>query len=104
MGPRFGQDGRIVIGSRNGDSSPRIVPAVARFVLGTLAAIAVVVVGGFFALRSVTIKEAGRNTRDQVRAQGRLVESGGLTDGVLRGDARALERLDNLVLGQVLSP
>src|SRR3954452_21199338 len=95
---------RIVIGSRNGDSSPRIVPAVARFVLGTLAAIAVVVVGGFFALRSVTIKEAERNTRDQVQAQGRLVESGGLTDGVLRGDARALERLDNLVLGQVLSP
>src|SRR3954468_1316051 len=83
---------------------PRVVPAVARFVLGTLAAIAVVVVGGFFALRSVTIKEAERNTRDQVQAQGRLVESGGLTDGVLRGDARALERLDNLVLGQVLSP
>src|SRR4051794_4147072 len=83
---------------------PRVVPAVVRFLLGTLAAIVVVVVGGFFALRSVTIKEAERNTRDQVQAQGRLVESGGLTDGVLRGDARALERLDNLVLGQVLSP
>src|SRR3954471_1095220 len=83
---------------------PRVVPAVVRFLLGTLAAIVVVVVGGFFALRSVTIKEAERNTRDQVQAQGRLVESGGLTDGVLHGDARALERLDNLVLGQVLSP
>ena len=83
---------------------PRVVPAVVRFLLGTLAAIVVVVVGGFFALRSVTIKEAERNTRDQVQVQGRLVESGGLTDGVLHSDPRALERLDNLVLGQVLSP
>src|SRR4051812_39602648 len=83
---------------------PSTTAAVARFVVGTIVAVAVVVVGGFFALRSVTIKEAERNTRDQVQAQGRLVESGGLTDGVLRGDRRALERLDDLVLGQVLSP
>src|SRR4051794_37876914 len=72
--------------------------------LGTLVAVGVVVVGGFFALRSVTIKEAERNTRDQVQVQGRLVESAGLTDGVLRGDRRSLARLDDLVLGQVLSP
>src|SRR4051812_35702266 len=83
---------------------PSTTAAVARFVVGTIVAVAVVVVGGFFALRSVTINEAERNTRDQVQAQGRLVESGGLTDGVLRGDPRALERLDNVVVGQVLSP
>jgi len=64
----------------------------------------VVVVGGFFALRTVTTREAERNTRDQVQTQGRLVEASGLTDGVLRGDRRALERLDDVVLGQVLSP
>jgi signal transduction histidine kinase len=85
-------------------SPPSTTAAVARFVVGTLVAIAVVVVGGFFALRSVTTQEAERNTREQVQAQGRLVESGGLTDGVLRGDRRALARLDDLVLGQVLSP
>src|SRR4051812_26463435 len=72
--------------------------------LGTLVAIIVVVVGGFFALRSVTIHEAERNTRDQVQVQGRLVESAGLTDGVLRGDRHALATLDDVVLGQVLSP
>jgi signal transduction histidine kinase len=85
-------------------SPPSTTAAVARFVAGTLVAIAVVVVGGFFALKSVTTKEAERNTRDQVQSQGRLVESSGLTDGVLRGDRRSLDKLDDVVLGQVLSP
>ncbi|MDX6698588.1 MAG: two-component system, NarL family, sensor kinase [Solirubrobacteraceae bacterium] len=70
--------------------------------LGSLAAIAVVVVGGFFALRSVTIKEAERNTRDQVQVEGRLIESAGLTDAVLRRDPRALARLNGVVRGQIL--
>src|SRR4051812_41422083 len=83
---------------------PSTTSAVARFVAGTLVAVAVVVVGGYFALRSVATDEAERDTRQQVQAQGRLVESGGLTDGVLRGDPRALQRLDDVVLGQVLSP
>src|SRR3954469_6617439 len=83
---------------------PSTTAAVARFVAGTLVAIVVVVVGGFFALRSVTTNEAERDTRQAVQAQGRLVESGGLTDGVLRGNQRSLERLDDVVLGQVLSP
>src|SRR3954451_7249123 len=85
-------------------SPPSTAAAVARFVAGTLVAIAVVVVGGFFALKSVTTKEAERNTRDQVQSQGRLVESSGLTDGVLRGNRRSLDKLDDVVLGQVLSP
>jgi two-component system NarL family sensor kinase len=71
--------------------------------LGSLAAIAVVVVGGFFALRSIAIEEAERVTREQVQIQGRLVESAGLSNGVLRGEPAALARLDNLVLGQILS-
>src|SRR4051812_49562437 len=83
---------------------PSTTAAVARFVVGTLVAVAVVLVGGFFALRSVTTGEAERDTRQAVQAQGRLVESGGLTDGVLRGNQRSLERLDDLVVGQVLSP
>ena len=58
----------------------------ARFMLASLAAIAVIVVGGFFALRPVAIDEAERDTRDRVRAEARLVEAAGLRDGILRGD------------------
>ena len=83
---------------------PRVSSAVARFMLGSLAAIAVVVVGGFFALRSVTVREAERDTRSRVELQGALVESAGLDDGVLRGDARSLAKLDDLVAARLLSP
>jgi signal transduction histidine kinase len=71
--------------------------------LGSLAAIAVVVIGGFFALRSVTIKEAERNTREQVRVEGSLLAAGALSDGVLTGNAKALARLDRLVVERVLT-
>jgi hypothetical protein len=95
-------------GRRAGPSAagtpPSAASAVARFMLASLAAIAVVVVGGFFALRSVTVREAERDTRDRVVLQGALVESAGLRDGILTGDARALARLDDLVQGRLLSP
>src|SRR4051812_32221122 len=86
-----------------GRAAPSTASAVARFMLGSLAAIAVVVVGGFFALRSVATTEAERDTREQVQVLGRLVQAAGLGDGVLRGDRRALRRLDDVVTGQVLS-
>jgi signal transduction histidine kinase len=70
--------------------------------LGSVVAVAVVVVGGFFVLRSVAIDEAEQDIRDRVQVQGRLVEVAGLGDGVLRGDPRALARLDVVVLGQIL--
>ena len=70
--------------------------------LASLAAVAVVMVGGFFALRQVAIDEAERDTRDRVVAEARLVEAAGLRNGILRGDRRAIERLDALVLGQVV--
>jgi two-component system, NarL family, sensor kinase len=75
----------------------------ARFMLGSLAALAVVVVGGFFAVRSVTIKEAERGTRERVVLQARLAESAGLSDGMLRGDPAALARMDGVVRDQLLS-
>jgi len=71
--------------------------------LGSLAAIAVVVVGGFLALRTVARHEAERDTRAQVQTLGRLVQSAGLSDGVLRGDPHALRKLDDVVQGQVLN-
>ena len=74
----------------------------ARFVVGSLIAVAVVVVGGYFALRSIAVEQAEKETREQVQLQGALVEAAGLSDGVLSGQAAALARLEALVLGRVL--
>ena len=74
----------------------------ARFMLGSLAAIAVIVVGGFFVLRDIAIEEAIGDTRDRVRSEARLVEAAGLEDGIVRGDRAALRRLDDLVSALVL--
>jgi signal transduction histidine kinase len=61
----------------------------------------VVVIGGYFALRSVTVQEAERDTRERVQVEGRLVETA-LTEGVLEGEPGALRALDDLVQGQIL--
>ncbi|HEU4701379.1 MAG TPA: histidine kinase, partial [Conexibacter sp.] len=76
--------------------------AISRFMLASVAAFAVIAVGGYLALRQVALDQAVRETRQRVEADGRIVESAGLTDGVLRGEERALQRLDDVVLGQVL--
>ena len=82
---------------------PGVGAAVARFMLGTLLAVAVVLVGGFFALRAVTIHEAERDTRQQVQTEGALVEAAGLRDGILRGKRAALDHLDTVVQTDVLN-
>jgi signal transduction histidine kinase len=89
--------------ARDAGPPPRIGTAVARFMLGSVLAIVVVVVGGFLALRSVTIKEAVRDTRASVEAQGQLIAAAGLTDDVLRGDPKAVARLDRVIRAQVLT-
>jgi signal transduction histidine kinase len=78
-----------------------IASALARYLISSLAAIAVIVVGGYFALRSATIREAERDTRQRVSLEGRLAQTA-LDDGVLTGDRAALARLDELVQGQIL--
>jgi signal transduction histidine kinase len=88
--------------ARDAGPPPRIGTAVARFMLGSLLAIAVVVIGGFIALRSVAVKEAVRDTRERVSAEGRLVQNAALDDALLRGDAASIAKLDELVHGQVL--
>jgi two-component system, NarL family, sensor kinase len=82
--------------------SKRVDSAVARFMLGSLASIAIIVVGGFFALRNVALDEARGDTRDRVRAEGQLVEAAGLSDGILRGERSAIRRLDDLVAARVI--
>jgi signal transduction histidine kinase len=90
------------VGRDRSTAAPRVGSAVARFMLGSLAAIAVIVIGGFFALRGVAISEAEHDTRDRVRAEGRLVEAAALKDGIVRGDKAAIRQLDDLVLGRIL--
>jgi signal transduction histidine kinase len=63
----------------------------------------VVVVGGYFALRSVTIQDAERGTRQLVEVDGRLVQ-GALTDGLLERDPDAIARVDDKVITDVLPP
>lgn len=84
------------------DTAPRPGRAVARFMAGSLGAIAVVLVGGFFALRTLAVHEAERDTRTQVQLQARLAEAAGLTDGILRSTPAAVARLDDLVQAQIL--
>lgn len=76
--------------------------AVARFMIGSVMAIAVIAVGGYLALRHTAEDEAKRDTRDRARAEGRLVEAAGLRDGIVTGDKAAIRHLDDLVLGQIV--
>src|SRR4051812_8033163 len=84
-----------------GRTPPRVAPAVMRFVLGSVAAIAVIAIGGYFALRSVAIDEAERDTRQRVVVEGQLVETA-LSDGILHGDQRAHDALEKLVQEKIL--
>ncbi|MDX6599871.1 MAG: two-component system, NarL family, sensor kinase, partial [Gaiellales bacterium] len=65
-------------------------------------AIAVALVGGYFALRSVAIDQAKRDTRTKAQQSAQLVESA-LVDGLVTGDPAALAAVDDLVVARVLS-
>ena len=73
-----------------------------RFALGSAVAIAVAVVGGYFALRSVATDEAKRETRTKVQESGQLVEST-LPEGLLTGKPAAISAVDDVVVARVLS-
>jgi two-component system NarL family sensor kinase len=75
---------------------------IARFAAGTLVAIAVAVVGGYFVLRSVAIDEAKRQTRTRVREEAKLVEAA-VKDGLLQGDPKAISAVDGVVVARVLT-
>jgi two-component system NarL family sensor kinase len=80
--------------------SPRSV--VVRFAAGTLAAIVVAVVGGYFVLRSVAIEEAKRQTRTRVQEAAQLAETT-VGNGLLTGRAEAVTAVDDVVVGRILS-
>jgi two-component system, NarL family, sensor kinase len=80
---------------------PRIGAAVARFVLGSLVAVAVVAVVGYVELRKVTLDDATTNTKRAVDLHGRIVATA-LDDGILKGDPGAIAKVDDVVLTRVL--
>ena len=99
MGPMASSSARSrALGSR----SPTARSVLLRFALGSAAAIAVAVVGGYFALRSVAIDEAKRETRTKVQEAAQLVESA-LDDGLVTGDPSAREVIDDVVVARVLN-
>jgi signal transduction histidine kinase len=75
---------------------------IVRFAAGTLAAIAVAVVGGYFVLRSVAIDEAKRQTRTRAQEAAQLVEAT-VSDGLLTSRPAAVRAVDDAVVGRVLS-
>jgi two-component system, NarL family, sensor kinase len=85
-----------------GQGPPTARSVVLTFALGSAAAIAVAIVGGYFALRSVATDEAKSATRTQVQASGQLVEST-IGDGLLSGKAAAVAAVDDVVVARVLS-
>ncbi len=87
---------------RAGLDPPTVRSVLVRFALGSAAAIAVAVVGGYFALRAVAIDEAKRETRTRVQESAQVVEST-IANGVLTGRPSALAAVDDVVVGRVLS-
>ena len=89
-------------GRTPGTQPPTARSILLRFAIGSTAAIAVAVVGGYFALRSVAIDEAKRETRTKVQEAGQLVESR-LGDDLLVGKPAARNAVDDVVVARVLS-
>src|SRR5437763_11650587 len=91
-------------GSKQRDhvAGPTVRSVIVRFGAGTLAAIVVAVVGGYFVLRSVAIDEAKRQTRTRVQEAAQLMEAT-VGDGLVAGKARALTAVDDVVVGRILS-
>lgn len=77
--------------------------AVSRFMLGSLVALAVILVGGFFSLRNIAIVQAERDTRERVRIEGDLVATAGLDPGILTGRRAARDKLRDLVDARILN-
>jgi len=87
---------------RDPTAVPTATSVIARFAAGTLVAIAVAVVGGYFVLRSVAIDEAKRQTRTRAQESANLVEAI-VSDGLLKGRKDAITKVDNVVVGRILS-
>ena len=93
---------RMAFVARGRIAAPTPRSVIVRFALGTLVAIAIAVVGGYFVLRTVAIDEAKRQTRTRVQEEAKLVEAA-VHDGLLQGRAPAVQKVDDIVVARVLT-
>jgi two-component system, NarL family, sensor kinase len=80
-----------------------VTGAVVRFLLVSVAAIAVVLAGAAYVLRETALEEAQRNSRTFAALAGQAIIEPQITPGVLAGDAAALAVLDQVVQARVLA-
>jgi two-component system NarL family sensor kinase len=97
----FRRNRRVPPDASPGGAPPSIRGAVARFVLGSLVAVAVVAVVGYVELRRVTLQDATTNTERAVDLDGRIVATA-LTNSLLKRDPDAIAKVDDVVLTRVL--
>jgi signal transduction histidine kinase len=88
--------------SRDRVAGPTSRSLIVRFAAGTLVAIALAVVGGYFALRAVAIDHAKQQTLIRAQDEAQLVEAT-VTDGLLQRRASAVRAVDDVVVARVLS-
>jgi len=90
------------VAARRAGTPPTTRSVLVRFGLGSIAAMAIALVGGYVALRSVAVDEAKRATKAKAQEAAVLVESA-LDDALLAGDERAVAAVDDVVVSRVLS-
>jgi len=88
--------------SRSVPRAPSVGSAVLRFVLGSLAAIAVLMAGGYFVLRDIAQRDAQRDTRELATLFGQGIVEPRVTDGLVRGDPAAIAAIDRVVQERVI--
>jgi two-component system, NarL family, sensor kinase len=93
---------RMASVARDRIAAPTPRSVIVRFAVGTLVAIAIAVVGGYFVLRTVAIDEAKRQTRTRVQEEAKLVEAA-VQDGLLQGRGQAVQKVDDIVVARVLT-
>ena len=81
-----------------------ILRPVAVFALSGLAVLVLVGIAGALALRSLATSEALRQAKQVTTVTGHGIVEPALTTNVVRGDPRAIARLDHVVRTRVLSP
>jgi len=76
--------------------------AVARYLMSAVLAVVAISVLGVYLFERSGEEEAIRDAKDQTRASAKWAVEPALTDGVIRGDEKALRNLDTIVLERVL--
>lgn len=103
FGRLFRKASRVPDRAYDGRAIPSAPRAVAQFVLTGLVAVALFLVVSLFVLQELGRREAIRDAKAFAVLAGQGIVEPALTDGVLRNDREALDRIDWLVQERVLS-